>query len=167
MVNTGIKSALAELGRTTGGLASSQSPLCLFRLRRKCARSLAPPFPTQPTALGLCGGIFIEKKYGLMAAMLGIKIAALLGGNLVNTGIKSALAELGRTTGGLQTVLKPSMCRFSLVFRGFPGLPPSVVLFLSPQNRLPFNREAPAVKPHSLRRKAPLAYYTSPWRKYP
>ena len=75
--------------------------------------------------------------------------------------------ELRSSSRCFESVLKPSMCRFSLVFRGFPGLPPSVVLFLSPQNRLPFNREAPAVKPHSLRRKAPLAYYTSPWRKYP
>ena len=34
-------------------------------------------------------------------------------------GINSALAELRSATSGLQAVLKNSMCRFSLIFRGF------------------------------------------------
>lgn len=34
--------------------------------------------------------------------------------------VKSALGELGSATGGLQTVLRSFLSRFSLVFRAFP-----------------------------------------------
>lgn len=40
---------------------------------------------------------------------------------LKKQGVKSALAELRSTTGGLQTVFKSSEWRFPLIFQGFSG----------------------------------------------
>lgn len=44
---------------------------------------------------------------------------------------KSALAELGSATGGLQTVLKLSFTQFSLIFRAFQRFRSPVILFIT------------------------------------
>ena len=48
------------------------------------------------------------------------KGAVQMDSTLKKQGVKSALGELGSTTGGLQTVLRSFLSRFSLVFRAFP-----------------------------------------------
>ena len=74
---------------------------------------------------------------------------------------KLSLAELGRTTGCLETVLNLSVARFSLIFRAFwcPWL--SVVLFLNHKNRCFFNQKPSDVAHRLPPQKAPLAYCTS------
>lgn len=49
-----------------------------------------------------------------------LKNAARLGGIFDVCLERSALGELGRTTGSLQAVLRSFLSRFSLVFRAFP-----------------------------------------------
>ncbi len=60
---------------------------------------------------------------------------AAIGRKMLGTEGNSALAELGRATSSLQTVLNISMVRFSLILRAFSHFLLSVVLFLNHGNR--------------------------------
>ena len=78
-----------------------------------------------------------------------------------------ALAELGRTAGSLEAVLKFFDCRFSLIFRAFLPFRFLVVLFLNHKNRCFFNQKPSDVAHHLPHQKAPLAYCTSPLHRCP
>ena len=87
-------------------------------------------------------------------------------GAIVQNGLLT-LAELRSATCGLETVLKFSVCRFSLIFRAFSGLHSAVVLSLNQRNRYFFNHPLFDGVLRSPLQATPLAYYTLPWHRCP
>ena len=93
--------------------------------------------------------------------------AAHSGGLLKKSADKSAFAELGSAAGGLEAVLREFLSQFSLIFRAFPALLFSVILFGNHKNQRVFIEPEPDGKHRLPPQTAPLVYCTSPLRRCP
>ena len=105
----------------------------------------------------ICDGALKERKQN----------AAHMGGILINPADRSALGELGSAAGGFEAVLREFSSQFSLIFRAFPALLFSVILFGNHKNQRVFIEPEPDGKHRLPPQTAPLVYCTSPLRRCP